>query len=237
MVTSEFNMSLERFFSSRRSIEFNVGLIYKNEFLAGQIDDWTNADALFEEEGYAVRIHYKIFSRQEKVSKWKSYIAPGVSFKSLTYNGKPQFVGPKPDYLYNDSIMGTITKGQGTGNDTVIYDKSFTVYYDENYLQDRDRFQMGVQFLWGKVYEASRTLAFEFYFGAGITANMVTRRDYNRFATYHSKTYTYDRPSPEDDIVVEDDNQRRNQSIPNFTQESFYLRPNVQAGIKLRIRF
>ena len=240
MATSEYNISLERFLSSRRSIEFNFGLIYKNEFLSNQVNDWTNADALFAEEGFAARIHYKIFKRQETDSKWKDYIAIGIVYKNLHYTDLPGSADFKPDFLFNDSIIGRVHSNDGLPDrDTSYYTPIDTVFYAEKFLQKRDREQYGIQFLWGKVYEINRTFAFEFYFGAGLDATIATRTDYSRYATYHTKVYTYVTPSTPKDLVktVTDDNKWRNQSVPDFTDDSFYLRPNVQAGIKFRIRF
>jgi hypothetical protein len=64
-MVNELNMGFEHFLSIRRSIEFDGGLIYVNEFLKDQADDWQNA-AFLSEHGYAARFHYKIYKRKKK---------------------------------------------------------------------------------------------------------------------------------------------------------------------------
>ena len=221
MAVSEINLSYERFLTSRRSIEFGGGLIYVNNYLKDQTKDWSDAE-LFSEHGYAGRFHYKIFKRPENSTKWRDYISPGIVFKNLYYNDRPIISETKPDYLTYDSILTS---------DTLIYTKDDTVYYNEKFLQKRKRIQIGIQFLWGKVYEASKTFAIEFYFGAGINITMATRTDHSRFATYRSKSYTLN-----DSSTIKDDNQRRNQTIPDFIDDFFYVRPSILVGIKLRLR-
>jgi hypothetical protein len=153
----------------------------------------------------------------------------------------PIVSGIKPDYLNNDSIKGYYTNSDHVRIDTSISRPVDTVYYSENFLQKRNRLEFGVEFLWGKVYEMSQTFAFEFYFGAGVNFTIATRTDHARYATYHSKVYNNivpntDTPDPKDYYPVTDDNQRRNQSVPDFIDKSLYARPAVVAGIKLRIR-
>jgi hypothetical protein len=196
LAVSEVNMSFEYFITSRRSIEFNGGLIYTNDFLAEQSADWVNSFA-FSEHGFAGRFHYKIFRRPEVNSKWRDYIAPGLIFKSLYYNDIPIISEVKIDPFDNDT--------------------SFK--YTESFLQKRERTKIGIEFLWGKVYEASRTFAFEFYYGAGIVVTMSTRTDHDRYATYVSSLGQY-----------------RNKSVPDFIDKATYVRPTIQLGIKLRIR-
>ncbi len=88
--------------------------------------------------------------------------------------------------------------------------------------------------MWGKVYEASRTFAIEFYIGAGIDLTFATRTDYSRYATY--EPYTYKIPHEIYVSKLLDNNIRRNQPIPDFIDKSFYARPSIQVGIKLRLR-
>ncbi len=243
LAVSEINLSYERFLSSRRSIEFGVGLVYANSFLEDQTKDWTNA-ALFIEHGYAGRFHYKIFKRPEINSKWRDYISTGIVFKNLYYNDQPIYTGIKPDMLTYDSIIGFYTTNDNPQKiDTLIYTRGDTVYYNEDFLEKRSRIKFGIQFLWGKVYEVSQTLAFEFYFGAGIDLTFATRTDHSRYATYRTKKYEFERdlpgtPDPTDTetLYVTDDNKRRNQSIPDYIDKSFYARPTIQVGVKLRLR-
>ena len=86
-------------------------------------------------------------------------------------------------------------------------------------------------------------MAFEFYFGAGIDLTFATRTDHARYASYRTKRYEFERdlpgtPDPTDfeTLYVTDDNKRRNQSIPDYIEKSFYVRPTIQVGIKLRLR-
>lgn len=195
MAVNEVNMSIERFISSRKSLEFSGGLVYVNEFLEGQVNDWYNAEDMFLEHGYAARIHYKVFKRVEVETKWRDYAAFGIAYKSVYYNDRPFVTELKPDHVVD------------------------TIFFTESYLRKRERKVFGVEFLWGKVYEASRVFAFEFYLGARIDGTMATRTDHDRFAKYKSSV-----------------NQWRNTTIPDFVEKSFYVRPSIQLGMKLRIR-
>lgn len=229
MAVNEINMGYEHWLSIRKSIEFSGGIIYVNDFLVEQTDEWTNAVSV-SEHGFAARFHYKMYKRPAEGSKWQDYIAPGIVFKSLYYNDK-SIVSEKEDIISNDSIY-TI--------DTVIYiiaPNFETLDYIETFQQKRERLQLGIQFLWGKVYEASKTIAIEFYFGGGVNITMATRTDHSRYATYKKKETNYKYYGP--DLIPEtvvDDNQRRNQSIPDFVDKSLYARPSIQLGVKLRFR-
>ena len=228
LAVSEINMGYEHFLTSRRSIEFDGGLVYVNDFLKDQAKDWPNA-VLFSEHGYAGRFHYKIFKRLENISKWRDYIAPGIVFKNLYYNDMPVLSEVKIDYIINDSIILT---GK-LMTDTIIYLKNNTVNYTENFLRKSKRIQFGIQFLWGKVYEINRMFALEFYYGAEINATIATRTDHSRYATYLPKSYSSYLHKTKNNI---DDNQRRNQPVPDYIDKSFYLRPAILFGIKLRLR-
>ncbi len=191
LAVSEINLSYEHFLNSRRSIEFDGGLVYTNDFLNDQIKDWSKS-TLFSEHGYTGRFHYKIFKRSEEKTRWQEYISPGIVYKNLYYNDKDLTSIEKLDY--------------------------FNLRYKETYLQKRSRSIFGVEFLWGKVFEPGRTLTFDFYYGAGINATISKRTDYNRYANY-----------------VNPSNQSRNQSIPDFEDKSFYMRPYILIGLKLRL--
>ncbi len=191
LVISEVNLSYEHFLNSRRSIEFDGGLVYASDFLGDQIKDWSKS-TLFSEHGYTGRFHYKIFKRSEEKSRWQEYISPGIVYKNLYYNDKVLTSDEKLDY--------------------------FNLRYKETYLQKRSRSIFGVEFVWGKVLEPGRTLTFDFYYGAGINATISKRTDHNRYANY-----------------VSPGNQSRNQAIPDFVDKSFYVRPYILIGLKLRL--
>ena len=84
LAVSEINLSYEHFLNSRRSIEFDGGLVYTNDFLNDQIKDWSKS-TLFSEHGYTGRFHYKIFKRSEEKTRWQEYISPGIVYKNLYY--------------------------------------------------------------------------------------------------------------------------------------------------------
>ena len=178
---NELNFSIERFSSSRRSIEFYGGLIYVNDFLEERAEDWTTAD-LFSEHGYTGRIRFKSFKRQPDNSRWRDYIAPGIVYKHLYYNEQ-----------WFEDLNST---------DTI-----------KSIYQRRDRDKFGVEFTWGKIYEMSKTLTLEFYYGAGIMLTSVNRRIYK--------------------VETED----TGEIIDYFSSTKlFYARPVLQIGLKLRIR-
>jgi hypothetical protein len=181
-LADEVNIGIERWSSSRRSIEINGGIIYVNDFLEERAKDWNNS-TLFSEHGYTGRIYYKIHKRVEdnSDSKWRDYIAIGLVYKHLYYN----------DQWFDAGAGDTVRS---------IYER-------------RDRDKYGMEFLWGKVYEISPGLALEFYYGAGIMFTSVTR----------TISKVVNRHSP--DVVNYD-----------HIVTSFYGRPVIQAGLKLRFR-
>ena len=101
-MVNELNLSYEHRFSLRRGIEFNFGYIYVNDEIKDLTKDWVNTQ-YFYEHGCAARFHYKIFKRKDlDETKWRDYIAPGVSYKYLYYNNQ-EFISEtdgKSEILY-----------------------------------------------------------------------------------------------------------------------------------------
>ncbi len=205
---NEISVSYEYWLNFRKSIEFNWGLVYVNDFFQEQVKDWENA-MLFSEHGYAGRFYYKIHKRAEENTRWRDYIAYGVSYKYLYFN----------DYLINNGEIKFDPIDKIIQPDTIIY-KDTVVAYTEQFLRDSERHKIGIEFIWGKVYEASKTIAFEFYFGGGLVANIASHTDHSRYATYQSSKFQY-----------------LNQPIPDYTYDQFYMRPVALLGIKFRVRF
>jgi hypothetical protein len=189
-IINEVNMGFERFISLRKSIEFDGGIIFSNSFMQTIAESYTT-DPLFYEHGFAARFHYK-FWREKENSKWRSYLGPGLIYKHVYYNDIPV----------------TINKTDSHGRP-----------YTESLLQDRSRDKGGVDFLWGSVYEASKTFAFEIYYGAGVTVSSVERIDHSRYLTFQRAS-----------------DQALNQSMPTYIDHSVYFRPVLEAGFKLIIR-
>lgn len=162
MIVNEINMGVEIFITQKKSIEFDGGVVYANEFMQNAAESFTN-DAIFSEHGYAARFHYKFWQRKEG-SKWRIYVAPGVVYKHLYYTDLPV----------------TISKTDNQGKP-----------YTETLKQDRTRDKGGLEFLWGNVFEANKFLALEIYYGAGISVTAAERTDYDRYATYERESDQY----------------------------------------------
>ena len=190
LMVNEANMGFERFITNRRSFDFEFGVMYANEFWQEAAKSYTT-DPLFHEHGFAARFHYKFFRTKDN-SKWRNFMGPGISYKHL---------------YYNDYDMA-IDKKDEAGRAYVLTLK-----------QDRERDKFGIDFIWGNAYEASRTFAFEFYYGAGLSITSVKRSDHDRYVTY-----------------VDEYDQSRNTALPNYIDHSVYLRPVIQLGMKLVIR-
>jgi len=203
---NELNVGYEYWLNFRKSIEINWGLVYVNSFFEKRVSDWKNA-TLFSEHGYAGRLYYKIYKRPVENSKWRDYMAFGVSYKYLYFN---DYFIDDGDIKYDSSLYKT---------NPVLYEDS-VFSYSEQFLRDSKRHKIGVEFIWGKVYEASRTIAFEFYFGAGINANIASHTDHSRNPIY---------VNPEHQWIAK--------PIPDFKYEQFYMRPVALLGIKFRLRF
>jgi hypothetical protein len=192
----EINIGYERFLTTRKSIEFDFGLIYKNTYLAEKAGNWTN-NPLFTEQGFAFRVHYKFFKRKEDNSRWQDYIAPGLSYKHTYYEDREM----ETDVRYDSSV----------------YKPPLT--YTIQYLQKRDRDKFGLEFVWGKVYEASHVFAFEFYYGAALEATFSERTDYSRYVKYTKAS-----------------NQSKNFYYPSYVDYSFYVHPVILLGFKIRMK-
>jgi hypothetical protein len=186
MATSEINMGIEHFLDSRKSIEIIGSLVYVHDNLAEAAKKYSDTP-LFSEHGYAGRAYYKVYKRPDDKSKWRDYIATGLIYKHLYYNEQ---------WFENEKT-----------------DDDGTVYHERIY-QSRVRDRLGVEFLWGKVYEMNRTFAFEFYYGAGLVVTSVSRTDYLK------------QPDDREPEII----------VLNITDESVYFRPSIQLGIKFRIR-
>ncbi len=87
--------------------------------------------------------------------------------------------------------------------------------YNERLFQHRFRSKMSFEFIWGKVYEMNQTFAFEFFYGAGLTGTIS-----DRYVIYNQP----DDRNPK--IITVEDNDK-----------SFYVRPSLLVGAKLRIAF
>ena len=185
--TNELNLNYEHFFSVRRSLEFTAGLVYVNTPLAEFGKSWTNSH-YFEEHGFTARIAYKLYKPQVEDSKWRDYIAPGLIYKYLYYN--------------NQWFENETSNAKG--------DK-----YTEAIYQHRFRHKFGLEFVWGKVYEMSKSFAFELYYGVGLRGTLSSRTDIQKQDTVGvSKIY---------DV--------------NFTDDNFYVRPTLRGGVKFRFSF
>ncbi len=189
LVVNEVNMGIEFFVSQKRSIEFDGGIVYANEFMQEATKNLTT-DPLFSEHGYAARFHYKFWQKKEG-TKWRMYIAPGLTYK----------------YLYYKDVEILNEKGEGSDS------------YNLTAKQDRTRNKAGLEFLWGNVYEANRTFAFEIYYGAGVSVTSTERTDYDRYITYDDPGMAY-----------------KNQTLPTYIDNTVYFRPILLAGFKLVIR-
>ncbi len=186
-LANEINMSYERYISRRKCIQIDGGIIFVNDFLVDQTESWNNP-LVFSEHGYAARIHYKIFSSSDnETKKWRDYISPGLIFKHLYYN----------EHLFTNEL------NDSKGN------------YFEYIYQSRIRTKVGIEFLWGKVYELNRTFSFDFFYGGGIVANYVERTVLKRI------------PDSRKNEIVDQ----------NTTSNNLYFRPNATLGFRFRVRF
>ena len=87
--------------------------------------------------------------------------------------------------------------------------------YNERLYQHRFRSKISLEFIWGKVYEVSQTFAFEFFYGAGLTGTLS-----DRYVYYYQPD---DRKSKIIDV--------------NDNDKSFYVRPSLLVGAKMRFSF
>ena len=184
---NEINLGFERRISNRKSLEIDGGIIFVNNFLVDQTKNWNNSLA-FSEHGYAARVHYKIFAATEAgTKKWRDYISPGLLFKHLYYN----------------ELLLT--------NEFKDYHGTFFEYIN----QSRIRTKLGLEFLWGKVYEVNRTCSFDFFYGGGVVANFVEKK-----------------------IIQRIPDSRKNEIVDvNKIYNSIYFRPYATLGLKFSIRF
>lgn len=111
-LTNELNFTIEHFFSERRSVEINVGLVYVNNGVESLADDWTNSH-YFSEHGFSARMYYKIFKRKDDDdSKWRDYVSPGISFRYLYFNKqwfKNDVTTTKTERIYQSRFRDKVT--------------------------------------------------------------------------------------------------------------------------------
>jgi len=150
MATNEVNLSYELSFSSRRSLEIALGLIYVNDAIEDLAKDMSNSH-YFSEHGFSARVAYKLYRRQVEDSKWRDYLAPAITYKYLYFN--------------NQWFSNELTN-EKTG-----------IKYDECLYQHRYRSKFGFEFLWGKVYNFNQSLALEMFYGVGLRATSSVRSD------------------------------------------------------------
>ncbi len=188
--TNELNLSYEHFFSVRRSLEFTAGLVYVNQPFAEFGRSWTISH-YFEEHGFSARATYKLYKQQVEDSKWRDYIAPGIIYKYLYFNN------------------------QWFENETEKVDSN-NVKITEAIYQHRFRHKFGIEITWGKIYEMSKALSFELYYGVGLRATVASRTDiYKQDVSGVSPAYP-----------------------TNYgTDNSFYVRPTLKGGVKFRFSF
>lgn len=101
--------------------------------------------------------------------------------------------------------------------DNTLYDDKRSKSFIERVNQHRFRNKFALEFTWGKVYEMNETFAFEFYYGAGLSGSLSDR---------YVNNITYIEAGRNDSI----------QTVEGH-DKSFYIRPTVLLGAKLKISF
>ncbi|MCC7232187.1 MAG: hypothetical protein IT242_04535 [Bacteroidia bacterium] len=185
---NELNLSYEHYLSPRRSIELSGSLVFTNPVLEDMMDDWSNTH-YFSEHGFVIRAAYKLYKRKLDDSKWREFIAPVIMYKNL---------------YFNEQWFQNSQTNEATGEK-----------YKECLYQSRKRSVVGIEFIWGKIYDMSKSTAFEFYYGLGLHATSAVRKDIKK-QDVCDVTPVYD---------------------VNYTDNSFYFRPTLRGGIKFRFSF
>ena len=80
---NEINLGFERMFGYTRSVEINLALIYRNDFLAEQAREWSNTQ-YFVEHGFALRAGYKMYQPGERGGN-QNYLMPMLNYQYLYY--------------------------------------------------------------------------------------------------------------------------------------------------------
>lgn len=97
-----------------------------------------------------------------------------------------------------------------------LTDEKTGVKYTECLYQHRFRDKFGFEFLWGKIYEFNKTTSLEMFYGVGLRGTVSLRSDKLKQDICDS-TEIY---------------------VPNYGDDhSFYLRPVLRAGVKLKVFF
>lgn len=95
------------------------------------------------------------------------------------------------------------------------FENELDAKYSECLFQRRFRHKLGLEFLWGKIYELNNTFSLEFYYGVGLRGTQSIRTDILKQDTCNV--------SPIREI--------------NFEDKSFYIRPTLRGGAKIRLSF
>ena len=116
-------------------------------------------------------------------------------------------------YLYFNNEWINTNK-IGTVKEYITQDSIISHTGPEEILMDRTRHRLGVQLMMGNVIPSGNNFAIEVYYGLGVRGIFSTRFDEARKVTEDGKEYI---------------------GYLNFEDKSFYLRPTIHAGIKLKL--
>lgn len=190
-------------------MELNGGLIYRNDFLRKQTEEWSNSQYFFE-RGFTARLSYKIYRNAVEKSGRKNYYSFGLNYQYLYYNNEWFDLG----VVKTDSIHKIKNTNPPPDSINVTGDVSRDI------LQHRFRNRFGLQITLGNIFPIGNTFAIEIYYGIGLRGVLSNRFDVAVHENFSGTSDIYN----QDNIYVS-----------NNDDSKFYIRPTIHAGIKLRL--
>jgi len=175
---NEINLGYEHFLSENKSLEFNAGIIYRNEFLLDASSDWVNSQ-YFREHGFAARAYYKTYKKANEKNNNKTFYSFGINYQYLYFDN--EWIETGKTYTLDSMVITEPQhpfKGPKTG--------------DEQILMNRFRNRIGVQLLLGNDIPMGNHSSLEIYYGLGLRGIFSRRNDIARITTVNGVEYYQD---------------------------------------------
>ena len=174
-LVNEINLGYEHLFNEKKSIEFNVGLIYRNELLRKQSEEWTNSQ-YFYERGFGLKVSHRIYRKGADKASKRNYYSFGINYQHLFFNSEWFETDHQPTIVIKDIDNKDSLTTQGT----------------EEIYQRRTRNRIGIHFISGNIFPLNNNFAFEIFYGIGIRGIFSNRYDIAVANSGFGRTWIYE---------------------------------------------
>ncbi len=168
-LVNEINLGYEHFLKEKRSVEFNGGLIYRNDALLKLAKDWSNSQ-YFYERGFTAKVAYKIYRKGGEKNGKKNYYAFGINYQYLYFNN--EWFETDKEIKFKPEPSGSEVVGK------------------EEIYRHRFRNRVGLQITLGNIIPMGNTFGLELYYGLGLRGILSNRFDVARGAIVNDEHFT-----------------------------------------------